>query len=111
MKSLQEYLNESFKWTEKDSTIMSDILNVLVDSNANPSIMKYCPSMRNFTNFMDDNEKSLLPSLIDKFSKAGKIQLTKDEKNLVQRIAVFVYKNAYTLNVDISNLYHNVLNI
>lgn len=111
MKSLYEYLNESFKWTDEDSTVMSDLLTVLVDTNANPTIIKYCPSMRSFTNFMDDNEKSLLPILIDKFSKTGKIQLTKDEKNLVQRIAVFAYKNAHTLNADISNLYHNALHI
>lgn len=62
-----------------------------------------------FTNFMDDNEKSILPSIKDKFSKSGKIQLTKDEKNLIIRIAVFTYKNAHTLDARISNLYHNVL--
>lgn len=111
MKSLYEYLNESFKWSEKDSTTMHELLGILIDTNINTGIIKYCPAMKNFVNFMDDNEKSLLNTLYDKFSNTGKIQLTKDEKNLVQRIAVFAYKNAHTLNADISNLYHNALNL
>lgn len=113
MKPLYEYLNESHKWTKDDSQYMGEILDVLSNElagkNSKSSILKYCPDLGLFTNYMDDNEKSILPSIKDKFSKAGKIQLTKDEKNLVMRIAVFTYKNAYTLDVALSNLYHNVL--
>lgn len=115
MKPLYEYLNESYKWTNDDSKSMSDILDVLSNKLAGESskspILKYCPNIGSFTNFMDDNEKSLLSSLQDKFSKTGKIKLTKDEKNLVIRIAVFTYKNAHTLDARISNLYHNTLNL
>ena len=113
MKPLYEYLNESYKWTKEDSQFMDDILNVLSNEpageNSKSSILKYCPNLGMFINFMDDNEKSILPSIKDKFSKSGKIRLTKDEKNLVIRIVVFVYKNAYTLDAKLSNLYYNVL--
>lgn len=113
MKPLYEYLNESYKWTKEDSQCMSDILDVLSNEpageNSKSSILKYCPNLGMFTNFMDDNEKSILPSIKDKFSKSGKIQLTKDEKNLVTRIAVFAYKNAHILDARLSNLYHNAL--
>lgn len=117
IKTFDEYLNEAYKWTDDSTRVMSDMINMItnIGSNTESSVAKNCPAIKNFSNFVDGKEKNLLDTLKDKFSKAAesssKVQLTKDEKNLVQRIAVFAYKNAYTLNREISNLYFEALNL
>ena len=113
MKPLYEYLNESVKWTPKDVEIMRDMLAALLGINISQYVERYCPTIKNFVNFMDDHEKSLLNGLYDRFSNtdSSKINLSKDEKKLVQRIAVFVYKHTYILNKDILNLYSNAIKL
>ena len=117
IKTFDEYLNESYKWSDDSTRVMSDMINMItnIDNNTDSSVAKNCPAIKNFSNFVDNKEKAILDTLKDKFSKAmessSKVQLTKDEKNLVQRIAVFAYKNAYTLNKEISNLYSEALNL
>ena len=117
IKNFDEFLNESYKWTDDSTRVMSDMISMItnINNNTESSIAKNCPAIKNFSNFVDSKEKALLDTLKDKFSKAtessSKVQLTKDEKNLVQRIAVFAYKNAYTLNKEISNLYFEALNL
>lgn len=117
IKNFDEFLNESYKWTDDSTRVMSDMISMITDINnsADSSVAKNCPAIKNFSNFVDNKEKALLDTLKDKFSKAvessSKVQLTKDEKNLVQRIAVFAYKNAYTLDKEISNLYFEALNL
>lgn len=117
IKNFDEFLNESYKWTDDSTRVMSDMISMItnISYNTESSIAKNCPAIKNFSNFVDSKEKALLDTLKDKFSKAvessSKVSLTKDEKNLVQRIAVFAYKNAYTLNKEISNLYFEALNL
>lgn len=113
MKSLYEYLNESVKWTSKSVKIMRDMLAALLDISTPQYVERYCPTIKNFVNFMDDNEKSLLNGLYDKFSNvdSSRLNLSKAEKKLVQRIAVFVYKHGYTLNANIFNLYSDAIKL
>ena len=114
MKDLYSYIvNESVKWTTKDVEIMRDMLAALLGIDISQYVERYCPTIKNFVNFMDDHEKSLLNGLYDRFSNtdSSKINLSKDEKKLVQRIAVFVYKHTYILNKDILNLYSNAIKL
>lgn len=113
MKDLYSYLQESTKYATGVIWLMDDVLSTIAGDNDTYSA-RYCPSIKNFDKFMDDNERELIDSLREIFSKAersDKIKFTKDEKKLVVRIAVFMYKNAYTLTAEISNLYRWALDL
>ena len=117
IKLYNKYLNEATTFPQDYVQIMSDLLNILnkIDKPLKTNVEKNCPAIKDFTNFVDNNEKTLLSTLQEKFAKATEksadIKLTKEEKQLVQRIAVYVYKNAYTLDSEISALYRNMLSI